>query len=206
MGANPDSLELNTGIPNQRGHVMTLKTKLTVGFIVTSAIATAIAFIGYIQIHRLAAADTKMYVSIVKPLAQLEAIATSFQRQRVNVRDILSHSDGDTREEFVERLEELDKEIQQTADSYEKTLYSDEGKKLFKEFRQAYQNYEASESALLTLVKKVRQERQRFYWKATSLKQPVFFNRRLIIWWHPKTGKARFWQMQIRIWHTMRAG
>ena len=132
---------------------MTLKTKLTVGFIITSVIATAIAFIGYIQIHRLEAADTKMYVSIVKPLSQLEAIATSFQRQRVNVRDILLRSDGDAREEFFKRIEELDKEVQQTSDSYEKTLYSDEGKKLFKEFKQAYQQYEASESALLNLVK-----------------------------------------------------
>jgi methyl-accepting chemotaxis protein len=130
---------------------MTLKTKLTGGFLLITLVAVAIAMIGYTQIHKLDAADTKMFVSIVQPMAQLEAIATGFQRQRVNARDLLSHSDKDAQEEFIERITKLDTEIIKTAQSYEKTLYSDEGKKLFKEFQQAYSNYEAGESRLLAL-------------------------------------------------------
>lgn len=44
---------------------MTLKTKLTGGFLIVTLIGVAIALIGYVQIHKLDAADTKMYVSIV---------------------------------------------------------------------------------------------------------------------------------------------
>jgi methyl-accepting chemotaxis protein len=115
-------------------------------------VAIVIALIGYVQIHKVEAAGTKMYLSIVKPLAQLETIATSFQRQRVNVRDLLYHSDKETQEEFVERIAKLDEEITETAANYEKTLYSDEGKKLFKDFQQAYSLYEDSESKLIALV------------------------------------------------------
>jgi two-component system NtrC family sensor kinase len=132
---------------------MTLKTKLTGGFLLITLVAVAIAMIGYTQIHKLVAADTKMFVSIVQPMAQLEAIAIGFQRQRVNAQDLLSHSDKDAQEEFIERITKLDTEIIKTAQSYEKTLYSDEGKKLFKEFQQAYSNYEAGKSRLLALVK-----------------------------------------------------
>jgi methyl-accepting chemotaxis protein len=132
---------------------MTLRTKLTGGFILITLVAIVIAVIGYVQIHKLNAADTRMYEAIVKPLAQLEAIATSFQRQRVNVRDLLSHDDKEVQEEFLERIAELDKEITKTAASYEKTLYSEDGKKLFKEFQQAYSNYETGESRLIALVK-----------------------------------------------------
>ena len=132
---------------------MTLKTKLTGGFTLITLIALIIAAIGYLQIHKLDTADTKMYRQIVRPLAELETIATSFQRQRVYVRDLFLHSDADVQEEFIDRITELDREIVKTAQSYEKTLYSDEGKKMFKEFQLAYNNYEAGESRLIALVK-----------------------------------------------------
>lgn len=116
-------------------------------------IEAAIALIGYLQIHKLDTADTKMYVSIVKPLSQLEIIATCFQRQRVNARDMLTHNDGDAREEFAERITTLGQEVVKTSTSYEKTLYSDEGKKLFSEFLQAYSSFESGLTKLITLAK-----------------------------------------------------
>ncbi len=149
---------------------MTLKTKLTGGFLIVTLIGVAIALIGYVQIHKLDAADTKMYVSIVQPLAQLETIATTFQRQRVNARDMLSHTDKEAREEFAERIVTLDEEIIKTSQSYEKTLYSDEGKKLFKEFQQAYSSYEAGESKLIALAKEDKIDEARALLEGDQLK------------------------------------
>ncbi|MBV5340189.1 MAG: MCP four helix bundle domain-containing protein, partial [Deltaproteobacteria bacterium] len=112
---------------------MTLKLKLTGGFLLITLIGVAIAIVGYVQIHKLDDADTRMYESIVKPMAQLEVIATGFQRQRVTLRDLLSHSDKDAKDEFVERVTGLNEEIVKAATLYEKTLFSVEGKRLFKE-------------------------------------------------------------------------
>lgn len=75
-------------------------------FLSVAVISLFIGIFGYVQIHKLDAADTKLYRQIAIPLGQLTTISTDFQRIRVNTRDIVS-ADKDDRDEFAQRIKDL---------------------------------------------------------------------------------------------------
>lgn len=121
---------------------LNIRTKLIGGFLIVALIALIVGIIGYIQIHRIDEADTKLYRQIAVPLGQLTAVSTDFQRIRVASRDIIQGAPDD-QEEFTDRINELFAAIEMQASSYEKTLFSEEGKRLFKEFGEALITYKA---------------------------------------------------------------
>lgn len=113
-----------------------LKTKLIGGFLLVAMIALAVGVFGYVQIHKLSRADTQLYQQIVLPLGQLTALSSDFQRVRVYARDII-FVEIDDREEFVDRIAELKQEMDKQAQAYEKTIFTERGKGLFKDLRVA---------------------------------------------------------------------
>jgi len=115
---------------------MRLGTKLVGGFLLVALIALIIGGFGYYQIHQMKKADTILYQQIAVPLGQLTAISTDFQRIRVSARDMLRVEKED-REEFSDRIDELFKSMDKESLAYEKTIFNERGKGLFKEFRDA---------------------------------------------------------------------
>ncbi len=132
---------------------MTLKGKLLVGFITVAIIAGAIGGYGMYNIKVIAAADTKLYEAITVPLGEMAEISTDFQRLRVNARDIIAANTPEKQENFIGRIKDLRANIEKTAASYEKTLFSDEGKKLFEEFKQTRMVYGPLLDRIIVLVK-----------------------------------------------------
>ena len=128
-----------------------LGTKLIGGFLLVAVIALIIGVFGYLQVHKLDTADTKLYRQIVVPLEQLTAISTDFQRVRVNSRDLV-YAEKDDREKYAHRIEELSTSMDNEAAAYEKTLFSEEGKKLFKDFKDAESTYFTTIKRLTELV------------------------------------------------------
>lgn len=126
---------------------MKLGTKLISSFLLVALISLIIGVFGYLQVHKLDTADTKLYRQIAVPLGQLTTISTDFQRIRVNSRDII-YAEKDDREEFAHRIQELSSSMDKEAIAYEKTLFSEEGKKLFRDYKEA-------ESAYLSVVKRL---------------------------------------------------
>jgi methyl-accepting chemotaxis protein len=124
-----------------------LGTKLIGGFLLVALITLIIGIFGYLQVHKLVTADTKLYRQIAVPLGQLTTISTDFQRIRVNSRDIV-YAEKDDREEFAHRIQELSSSMDKEAIAYEKSLFSDEGKKLFKDYKEA-------ESTYLSVIKRL---------------------------------------------------
>lgn len=128
-----------------------LGTKLIGGFLLVAVIALIIGVFGYLQVHKLDTADTKLYRQIAVPLGQLTVISTDFQRARVNSRDLV-YAEKDDRKEFAHRIEELSSSMDKEAAAYEKTLFSEEGKKLFKDFKDAESTYFTTIKRLTELV------------------------------------------------------
>ncbi|MCE1227409.1 MAG: methyl-accepting chemotaxis protein [Geobacteraceae bacterium] len=126
---------------------MKLGTKLMSSFLLVALISLIIGVFGYLQVHKLDTADTKLYRQIAVPLGQLTTISTDFQRIRVNSRDIV-YAEKDDREEFAHRIQELSSSMDKEAIAYEKTLFSEDGKQLFRDYKDA-------ESAYLTVVKRL---------------------------------------------------
>ncbi|ADW17851.1 methyl-accepting chemotaxis sensory transducer [Desulfobulbus propionicus DSM 2032] len=120
---------------------MTLKGKLLVGFITVAIIAGAIGGYGIVTIDKLDVADTKLYEKITVPLGEMANISIAFQRIRVNSRDFLTATTQEQRETFAGRIKELQASIDKNTESFEKTILTDEGRRLFEDFKKAKELY-----------------------------------------------------------------
>ena len=132
---------------------MKLATKIFTGFIAVAVIAGVIGVFGIFEIKKIADADTMMYEDVVVPLDQLAAIATVFQRTRVNTRELIDAGTKEERANFEKIIKDLRGEITKNAEAYEKTLRTDEGRKLFGEFKKTRDAYGADLDRFVELVR-----------------------------------------------------
>ena len=132
---------------------MTLKGKLLAGFITVAIIAGIIGGFGIYNLKQLYTADTVMYERIAVPLGEIANISTDFQRLRVNARDIVSADTAEKRDNFAGRIKELRENINKNAESYEKTLLTENGKKVFEEFKNTRTVYGALLDKIIALAK-----------------------------------------------------
>jgi methyl-accepting chemotaxis protein len=130
---------------------MTLKGKLLLGFITVAFIAGVIGGTGIFYVKKIDEADTKLYALMTVPLGELGQIATDFQRVRVNSRDLIA-APADKRQHYIDRINTLRASIDKNAESYEKTLFSDEGKKMFADFVAARKDYGTHLNQIIQLV------------------------------------------------------
>jgi len=112
-----------------------LGTKLMTGFISVAIIAAVIGYFGIKELKNIEAADTQLYGKITVPIAQLQDLSTSFQRMRVNVRDMIAATSAEDQKEKAQRITDLRGQIDKAAGEFEKTILTDEGRKLFEEFK-----------------------------------------------------------------------
>ncbi|HIJ94801.1 MAG TPA: HAMP domain-containing protein [Desulfuromonadales bacterium] len=112
-----------------------ISVKLLSAFIVVALIAAAIGYIGVTKLHQIDDADTKLYEKVTIPLSDLGDISASFQRQRVNSRDILDAPTLEEKQKFANRIKELREINNKAVEDFEKSILTDEGRKLFEEYK-----------------------------------------------------------------------
>jgi methyl-accepting chemotaxis protein len=137
---------------------MRLSGKIITSLGVLIAVMIVVGAIGIYNIKKIDDADTFLYEKVTVPITYLDDIAVSFQRVRVNVRELL---DADTPEEIsrvAETINTLSEEIGKKSDLYEKTLYTQEGKDLFKAFLETRKVYRAHLAQITDLVKQKRND------------------------------------------------
>ena len=132
---------------------MTLKGKLLTGFITVAIIAGVIGGFGFYTIKKMDDNGTKLYEKVTIPLGEMADIAISFQRMRVNARDVITADTPEKRENFIGRIKELRATIEKDAESFEKTILTDEGKKLFEEFKRTRTIYGPLLDKIVVLAK-----------------------------------------------------
>ena len=104
--------------------------KLIIGFIIVAIIAGTIGIVGAVNIKAIDDADTRLYETMTEPLGELTFMVDSYQRMRGNVKDLLL---AKTPEEIIEAEEKIalrNEEFTTYITSFEKTLFSEEGKAL----------------------------------------------------------------------------
>jgi methyl-accepting chemotaxis protein len=114
-----------------------ISVKLLSAFVIVAAIAGIIGAIGVVEIKKIDDADTKLYEKITVPIGQLQDVSVSFQRLRVNVRDVILSTSAEDIQKYAKRIQELRGEIDKAATEFEKTILTDEGRKLFEDFKKA---------------------------------------------------------------------
>ena len=112
---------------------MSIKLKLITGFIVVALIAAVIGVIGLININNMATSAEFMYQNQTMPVGQLVFITEGFQRQRINIRDLIAAEDPEVKREIERTLEYLNKLVADAYEMYQSTMVAGRGEGLFRE-------------------------------------------------------------------------
>jgi len=115
--------------------------KLVVGFVAVAIIAAVVGAIGIVKINQINNANTVLYEKMTVPLGDLGAISVDFQRVRINLRDAIEATDPVQRQKYAETIVKLRQDMTEHADKVEKTILTEEGRKAFKEFKEARNVY-----------------------------------------------------------------
>lgn len=107
-----------------------IRTKLVASFFGITAITTLIGFVGISQISKIVKNDDTLYHDVTLPLRDVSTIAEEFERAMLSCRDMVLANDPDKIAAIVEERKEHSRQISQLLQSYEKTVRTDDGKKL----------------------------------------------------------------------------
>ncbi len=137
---------------------MKLATKALSGFILIALIACVIGGVGIVKIKQIDDADTMLYEKVTVPLGELSDISASFQRIRVNSRDLVAAKTKEERAGFETRIKELRAQTAELSKKFEKTILTDEGRRVFEEFKKARENYGAQLDKIILLANQDKNE------------------------------------------------
>ena len=129
-----------------------VSVKLLSAFIIVALIALLIGVIGIAKLKKLDDNGDKMYNKITVPISDLGEISVAFQRQRVNSRDLVDATSMEDKQKFAGRIKELREGNNKLVDSYEKSLFTEEGKKLFAEYKTLRAAYGAELDKVIALT------------------------------------------------------
>jgi methyl-accepting chemotaxis protein len=128
-----------------------LRTKLLTGFFLVALITLVVGAFGTIRLQQMAEADTLLYQRVTLPMGEISDIAVSFQRVRINLRDVVESKDEKEIAAARETIKVLSARISEKLTSFEKTILSEEGRKLFAELTSARKDYVAVLNKVLEL-------------------------------------------------------
>ena len=113
---------------------MKIGPKLIGGFLIVAVIAAVIGTLGISELKAIDKADTKLYEKMAAPLGNLALMEASFHQFRVNLRDAIRANDPQVIEQKINRVAELNRILDENAQEYEKSILTEDGRKLFGEF------------------------------------------------------------------------
>lgn len=130
-----------------------LGTKLVGGFTIVAAIAAIIGTVGIMSLNKVNDADTAMYEGSTRAIVDLGEMSTSFQRIRVNMRDLISATDRSEAEKCAATIADLSERITKAGNEYEKTITGTEARPMLADFREAHKAYTQLIQQVLPLVR-----------------------------------------------------
>lgn len=124
--------------------------KLIGSFILVALMSAALGFFAITRINDLKQAGDVMHMNMAVPLAHLGDLMQLHQRVRVNLRDTIMTGDA---ERYGARIAEIQTQITQLEDEYEKTILYDAGRQAFKAYKEAYRANTVNQNRMLELAK-----------------------------------------------------
>lgn len=132
---------------------LTIRTKLLLGFVVLAVLAAVIGIFGSIQVSNLSSKDEELYHVATVPLGDVTEIALAFQEIRVNYRDMIRETDEDAISQLEQKIQKQFSVIDERATQYEKSIRTENGRKIFDEFKKAIDNLKPYISNVMALAK-----------------------------------------------------
>lgn len=132
---------------------MKIGTKMIAGYLIVAILAGVIGVVGIMNIWTIDDADTFLYENNTVPLGEMILIAEAFQRMRGNVKDVVLADSISDIEAFEARIKLRNEEFKVNLDSYESTLFSDEGKQLVTNIRNTKEEYDTVVQQIIDFAK-----------------------------------------------------
>jgi methyl-accepting chemotaxis protein len=132
---------------------MKITAKLLIGFIAVASIAAVMGGVGAVFLKTLDENDTKLYVQMTAPLGEMVNIAGSLNRGRSNMYEALLSDDSEAMEALFEKVEGRTKVVESNLVSYEKTLFTDEGKELVATLLKDLKKWEEANAAAIAAMR-----------------------------------------------------
>ncbi|MBF0300429.1 MAG: MCP four helix bundle domain-containing protein, partial [Oligoflexia bacterium] len=115
---------------------ISIGTKIFVGFLIVIFFSIILGVLGIFQLHKIEDADRTLYDKATVPLADLSRIEVLTQRLRVNLRDAILADNKADAQKYIERLSEIEKELDKQEENYSKTFLDDADKKYFEDYHE----------------------------------------------------------------------
>jgi methyl-accepting chemotaxis protein len=131
---------------------MKIAGKMTACFLFVSLIGAGIGIFGIANLRSLAAADSRMYETMAKPLGDLIVMAESFQRIRLNVRFFLEAESDAGRQTALTAIETLKTDIEKRDSTFESGIVTEAGRELFSNYEQTLASYYLNVEKLFAAV------------------------------------------------------
>ncbi len=125
-------------------------TKLIFSFILVSLIAGIVGLIGINSMKTIDENDTKLYEKMTVPIAELAAIATAFQKIRIDTRDVILANSPEKIAEKVESIRAKRAEITRISSEFEKRILS-------KRLKDEYQTFLETRNVYTPYLEKIEQ-------------------------------------------------
>jgi methyl-accepting chemotaxis protein len=132
---------------------MKIAVKLIICFIIVALIAGVIGVIGVVDIKNVDSRDTELYEKMTVPLGELVIIVESYQRMRGNVKDILLATNAVQINDYENRIKQRNEEFNKNIESFQKTLLTEEGRKLYDGIIEHKKQYDKIVADIINYVK-----------------------------------------------------
>ncbi len=137
---------------------MKTSVKLIGSFMIIAVLTAVVGVLGIIYINQIDAADTRLYQNQTVPISQLQEMSVSFQRIRVNLRDILLAKTPQETQQYADTIEELSADIDKVEAEYEALILTEEMQTLFDEYSTSYEKFLPYIDQITTLALAGKQE------------------------------------------------
>ena len=126
-----------------------LRTKLIVGFILSSMITMLVGFYSVQKLNQVNNADTMLYERATAPMNDLVKISVNFQRIRVNLLGLAYTTSDDEVNQREKQITMLREEVDAGARGVQKTLMTEEGETVFYKFENEKKKFRAMTDAVI---------------------------------------------------------
>lgn len=135
-----------------------ISAKILLGFISVAFVAALIGGMGTWQVQSLNNADTFMYERCTVPIGQIGQINEKFQLMRIAVYRITLNPSPEIIAEAEKQVNENRAFIDKTNDSFGETIITDEGKKMFADYKASMSKYNLELDKIITAYKAKRND------------------------------------------------
>jgi len=132
--------------------------KLIISFVLVALIAGIVGVVGIVYIQKMDELDTDMYVRHTESLPPLANVARSYQRVRVELREMYMDKDISNYPEYVEKIRERQEIYHQNLSEFEATIKDEVVRARFNQLKQALEEFDVLAEEIISAIQSERMD------------------------------------------------